>query len=150
MDNGLRWRWRNMPLPGPHLGLIAGGLILHRVRPWRLLSEGCLRLVTGWSFIAAGALLAGWATGAASNVDLARSDRPVTTGPYAVSRHPMYMGWTYIYVGVALVVNTRWLLILLPLLLAFVHRTVLTEERQLEERLGSDYRTYKRRVRRYL
>ena len=42
------------------------------------------------------------------------------------------------------------LLILSPLLLAFVHRTVLTEERQLEKCLGGDYRAYKKRVRRYL
>ena len=143
-------RWRNIPLPEPHLGLIAGGLILHRVRPWILLSKGRLRPVTGWSLIAAGAVLAGWATDAASSIDLARPDWIVTIGPYAVSRHPMYVGWTCIYLGMAVVVNTRWLIILSPLLLVLVHRTVLAEERQLAKRLGGDYRAYKKQVRRYL
>lgn len=150
MDGSPRWRWRNLPLPEPHLGLIASGLILHRIRPWILLSEGPLQLVAGWSLVAGGTLLAGWATDAAGNLDLANPDGLVTNRPYTVSRHPMYSGWTCIYLGVALLVNTCWLIILSPLLLALVHRTVLGEERQLEKRLGEDYRAYQRRVPRYL
>ncbi len=71
-------------------------------------------------------------------------------GPYGVSRHPMYTGWTCIYLGVAFVVNTRWLILLSPVLLALVHFTALAEERELEKRFGSAYRAYKKRVRRYL
>jgi protein-S-isoprenylcysteine O-methyltransferase Ste14 len=150
MDGGPRWRWRNLPLPEPHLGLLAGGLILHRLWPRMLLPEGRVRLVTGWSLIAGGALLAGWATRAAGNIDLAHPARLITVGPFAVSRHPMYTAWTSIYFGVALVANTRWLILLSPLLLALVHRAVLAEEWQLATRLGDDYRDYKRRVGRYL
>jgi protein-S-isoprenylcysteine O-methyltransferase Ste14 len=150
MDGAPRLRWRNLPLPEPHLGLIAGGLILHRLRPWALLSKRPFELVAGWSYVAAGAMLAGWATVAAHNVDLANPHRLVTNGPYAMSRHPMYTAWTSIYFGVALVANTRWLIVLSPLLFGLVHRTVLAEERELEKRLGDDYRAYQRRVRRYL
>ena len=150
MDGRPRWHWQNFPLPEPHLGLLAAGLILHRLRPWMFLAERRLRPVTGWSLIVAGAVLAGWATGAAGSTRLANPDRLVTDGPYAISRHPMYTGWTCIYLGVALVVNTRWLIILSPVLLALVHRTALTEERQLEEDLGDDYRAYKRQVRGYI
>lgn len=150
MDGGPRWHWHNLPLPEPHLGLLAVGLILHSIRPWMLRLERRLRLVSGWSLITGGAVLAGWATGAAGNIDLTNPDRLITTGPYTVSRHPMYTGWTSIYLGVALVVNTRWLILLAPLLLALVHRTSLSEERQLEQRLGDDYRGYKEQVRRYL
>lgn len=149
MDGTPPWRWQNVPVPEPHLGLIVAGLILHRIRPQRLLAERRARLLTGSSLITGGALLVAWATSAASNVDLAHPERLVTNGPYALSRHPMYTGWTCIYLGVALVANTRWLIILLPLLFALVHRTVLAEERHLETRLVDDYRAYQRRVRRY-
>jgi protein-S-isoprenylcysteine O-methyltransferase Ste14 len=150
VDGGPRWQWRNLPLPEPHLGLLAVGLILHRLQPRMLLSEGRLRLVTGGPFITVGAVLVGWATSAIGNIDLADPDRLITIGPYAVSRHPMYTGWTSIYLGVALVANARWLTILSPLLFALVHRTVLAEEHQLEKRLGDGYRAYKKQVRRYL
>jgi len=50
----------------------------------------------------------------------------------------------------ALVANTRWLILLSPMLLALVHFTTLAEERELENRFGDNYRAYMRRVRRYL
>jgi protein-S-isoprenylcysteine O-methyltransferase Ste14 len=97
-----------------------------------------------------GGALAVWATRSASTTDLENPDRVVTGGPYALSRHPRYVAWTVIYLGVALVVNAASLLILLPLLLLLVHRDALREEKRLEERFGSAYRAYRGRVRRYL
>jgi protein-S-isoprenylcysteine O-methyltransferase Ste14 len=146
----LRWHWRNVPLPEPHLGLLAAGLILQRIWPKPLSSVGCIRCVTGWCCIASGIALAAWATGAAAELDLERPDRLVTLGPYAMSRNPMYVGWIGIYLGMALVTNTRWLILLSPMLLALVHFTTFAEERELENRFGDNYQAYKRQVRRYL
>lgn len=142
--------WRNVPLPEPHLSLLAGGFFLQRVRPWRLSLNRRIRHLVGWSFIASGAALAGWAVSAASETNLSRSNRLVTHGPYALSRHPMYLGWSFIYFGLALVVNTCWLFIFSPLLVALVHLAALNEERKLENRFGKDYQAYEKRVRRYL
>ena len=119
------------------------GLILHRLQPRLLHSDDRVRLL-GWSSITAGALLAGWATHAAGNIDLEKPDRLITNGPYALVRHPLYPGWTFMYIGVALVANTRWLIVLLPILLALIQRTVLAEERQLETLFGHGYRAYKK------
>jgi protein-S-isoprenylcysteine O-methyltransferase Ste14 len=145
-----RWRWRNVPLPKPHLALLAGGLILQRVRPKPFSSVGRIRRVAGWCCIASGIALAAWATGTAAELDLERPDRLVTLGPYAMSRNPMYVGWISIYLGMALAANTRWLILLSPMLLALVHFTALAEERELENRFEDNYRAYMRRVRRYL
>jgi protein-S-isoprenylcysteine O-methyltransferase Ste14 len=150
MADRLRWRWRNVPLPQPHLGLLAAGLILQRVRPKPLSSVDCIRRVAGWCCITNGVALAAWATGAAAELDLERPNRLVTLGPYAMSRNPMYVGWIGIYLGMALVANTRWLILLSPMLLALVHFTTRAEERELENRFGDNYRAYKRRVGRYL
>jgi protein-S-isoprenylcysteine O-methyltransferase Ste14 len=150
MADHLRWRWRNVPLPEPHLGLLAGGLILQRIWPKPFSSVGRIRRVAGWCCIASGVTLTAWATGVAAELDLEHPNRLVTLGPYAMSRNPMYVGWTGIYLGMALVANTRWLILLSPMLLALVHFTTRAEELELEKRFGDNYRTYIRRARRYL
>ena len=53
--------------------------------------------------------------------------------------------------GIALVANSWWPLLLLPLVLVVVQRGVIErEERYLEARFGQEYRDYKVRVRRWL
>lgn len=59
-----------------------------------------------------------------------------------MSRNPIYVAWTLIYLGVALVLNTAWLLLLVPLLAALIHREAQREEERLEEAFGSEYRAY--------
>jgi protein-S-isoprenylcysteine O-methyltransferase Ste14 len=139
-----------LPLPEPHLFFLGAGIVLHLVRPHKITSVRGPHHLVGWLFIVLGGALAVWATRSASNTDLENPDGVVTDGPYAISRHPMYGAWTLIYLGVALVSNAAWLLILLPLLLLLVHRDALREERRPEERFGSAYRPYRGRVRRYL
>jgi protein-S-isoprenylcysteine O-methyltransferase Ste14 len=149
VDGNRGWQWRNVPLPEIHLFLIGVGAILNLRWPRRVASAWRVRLLGG-PLIIAGAVLAAWATRTAGQVDLERPDRLVTGGPYAVSRHPMYVAWTLIYLGVALMLNVFWLLILLPLLGLLTHREARREEKRLEDAFGQAYRTYRRRVRRYL
>jgi protein-S-isoprenylcysteine O-methyltransferase Ste14 len=81
--------------------------------------------------------------------------RPVTalvvSGPYRLTRNPMYLGFTLLYLGVSLWVNSAWPLFALPLVLWTVHRgVVLREEAYMEHRFGEAYRAYRARVRRWL
>jgi len=143
------WRWRNVPLPEPHLILIGAGLVLHWLRPCSVpIARGPARLV-GSIIVATGVSVAAWATTAAGEMDLEQPQKPVSSGPYQYSRHPMYVGWTCIYVGVSVSARSCWLLALLPMLFGWLHATVLAEERGLQQRFGLDYDSYTRRVSRY-
>lgn len=143
-------RWANVPLPEPHLGGLAVGILLHLFFPWRLLPAAWIGHAIGWPLAAVAVALIGWQVAAAADVRLDDPDRLVVRGPYARSRNPMYVAWTVLYAGIALVVNTAWPMVLLPAVLALIHIGVLREERALERRFGEQYAAYRRRTRRYL
>ena len=75
----------------------------------------------------------------------------IATGPYSVTRNPIYLGMTLLYIGITLIVNTIWPLVLLPFVLAVMQRGVIErEERYLERKFGDEYLSYKSRVRRWI
>lgn len=124
-------------------------MLLHLVRPRRF-HRGPMTRAVGTILLLSGTAMSAWATWAAETTDLEDPGRLVTQGPYAVSRNPMYVGWTLTYVGCALLLGNPWPLILLPGVTVATHREVLREETRLEERFGAAYRTYTLNVRRYL
>ena len=150
MDRTDTWRWRNVPVPEAHVAGLVLGAALHAFVPRQATPNLQPLLIAGWLLVGAGILLGAWAVRAAGNVDVESPSELVTTGPFAFSRNPMYVAWTALYVGIALVVNTVWLFILLPVVLVVTHVTVRREERSLESEFGDDYRDYRNDVRRYL
>jgi protein-S-isoprenylcysteine O-methyltransferase Ste14 len=75
----------------------------------------------------------------------------VQSGPYRFTRNPMYVGMTLAYIGAALVLNTGWPLVLLPIvLLALVQLVISREEAFLAATFGREYLDYQQRVRRWL
>jgi protein-S-isoprenylcysteine O-methyltransferase Ste14 len=75
----------------------------------------------------------------------------VTAGPFRYSRNPLYVALTLLYIGLTLVANTWWgLVVLVPLLLTMHVGVVLREERYLDRKFGDSYREYRSRVRRFV
>lgn len=75
----------------------------------------------------------------------------VQHGPYRLSRNPMYLSLAVIVLGIALAVNTVWLVAVLPVLLLWLQRGVIhREERYLARRFGEEYQAYRSRVRRWI
>src|SRR6267143_383975 len=146
----------NVVAPPPLLYAVPwlGGLLLDRVVPLPLLPGG-LRVV-GLPLLAAGVALAGWffASMQSAGTPVDPREAPtalVTGGPFRLTRNPAYLAMALTYLGLSLLLGTRWPLLLLPVVLAAVDRGVIQrEERYLDREFGSGYGEYRKRVRRGL
>lgn len=75
----------------------------------------------------------------------------VVDGPFQYSRNPLYVMMTAVYLGIILLRNNLWGMLLLPGLLALVQRKAIKrEEDYLQARFGDAYHDYKERVPRWL
>jgi protein-S-isoprenylcysteine O-methyltransferase Ste14 len=147
----MKWKWSNVPIPEAYLVVLVVGILLHFLLPRAIFTERWIGIALGGFLLLAGAALAVWAVLEAADVAIDSPDRLFVTGPYAFTRNPMYVGWSLMTLGVALVVNTIWLLALMPLALAYLHVVdTRREERLLEERFGGEWTEYSANVRRYL
>jgi protein-S-isoprenylcysteine O-methyltransferase Ste14 len=149
VGGGRAWRWRNLPVPEPHLAGLVVWLILHRVRPRRLGGSTAVR-AGGSALVVAGAAMVTWATASAGTNDLDAPDRLITEGAYAHSRNPMYVGWTLAYLGAGALADSAWPVILSPGIAAAMDREVRHEMVRLTARFGADFESYAERVPRYL
>jgi protein-S-isoprenylcysteine O-methyltransferase Ste14 len=132
------------------MGGILASAVLHLGRPWRLPGSWRLYSGAGWILVGAGVVISASAVRAASDVDLERPSTLISSGPYAISRNPMYVGWTLLYFGSALITRNAWMVASLPVVAGVIHRDVLREEHTLEGAFGQEYVRYRKRVRRYL
>ena len=78
-------------------------------------------------------------------------DHLVTSGPFAVSRNPMYLANTLLLIGVAFVSGIAWFL-LFAFIAAFATQKLAVEgeEKLLSAKFGKKYRDYAKRVRRWI
>jgi protein-S-isoprenylcysteine O-methyltransferase Ste14 len=75
----------------------------------------------------------------------------VRSGPYRFSRNPIYLAFSIFQVGIAIWVDSPWLLVTLVGAMAIIHFIVMPkEESYLEGRFGTQYLDYKTSVRRWL
>ena len=125
---------RRRPLPRPpRAGRRAGGALL----------------LLGAALPASGATL--FRRRGTSVVPVRPTTALVTGGPYRLTRNPMYVGFALVHAGLALRRRSTWALLMLGPVLAVVDRIVIRrEERYLERTFGEEYRSYARRVRRWL
>jgi protein-S-isoprenylcysteine O-methyltransferase Ste14 len=75
----------------------------------------------------------------------------VTSGPYAITRNPMYVGLAWSYVGGSFLLDTWWAFALLPVVVGIIDRQVIArEERYLLSAFGAEYAGYTKKVRRWI
>ena len=83
-------------------------------------------------------------------IDTDRPDKLITSGVFAISRNPIYVGFGLVLLGQFLVFPSWIPLIYLLAAVWLFNRQVLREEAFMREHYGREYAEYRSRVRRYL
>ncbi len=136
-------------------GTLVFGLLLHWLHPLSISTSWAVRLVGPFLIIASG-LLALSAEAAMKRAGTnVRPDKPtlaiVRDGPFQFSRNPLYLAATGLYIGIALLLNMLWpLILLIPTMVVLRWGVIAREERYLEAKFGDAYLSYKSRVRRWI
>jgi protein-S-isoprenylcysteine O-methyltransferase Ste14 len=141
--------------PLVYLGSIALGLGLHWVRPVRLLPPSLGTPIGAVLVVAGGALFVSAVRAFRAAGTSVPGNRPTTvivrSGPYRVTRNPIYLAFTLVQLGLASWVDSLWLgVTLLPAVGLMGGVVIPREERYLEARFPSEYAAYKASVRRWL
>jgi protein-S-isoprenylcysteine O-methyltransferase Ste14 len=122
--------------------------------PWlnkRFLPAGVWCFWTGAAVTAGGLLFSVWArrhlgTNWSQSVTLKEGHELITTGPYALVRHPIYTGLLLGFLGCA-VARAEWRgLLAVALVFAVLWRKLRLEEKWMRAQFGAPYEAYSRRV----
>ena len=141
--------------PFLYLGAFLVALVVHWFAPLPIVATAAARVV-GVLLVVVAFAAARWGRrtmlAAGTNINPTKpATTIVTSGPFRFSRNPLYLRLTLLYIGLTLVANTWWGIVLLAPLHAAMHfGVVLREERYLERKFGDSYRAYRSRVRRYM
>lgn len=144
------------PPPVAYIGALLLGVAIHTRSPLSIFSASPAHEILAGVLLVLSGAFARWAfltmrrSGTTAN-PTQPSQALVTDGPFRISRNPIYVAMTGLYIGLALLVNSAWPLILLvPLLLLMQWGVILREEKYLSRKFGNEYTDYSLRVRRWL
>jgi protein-S-isoprenylcysteine O-methyltransferase Ste14 len=132
--------------------------ILDSRRPWPIDDGNSLVITLGGVIMIATGIAIGIASVYSfrkASTTILPAGRPTTaiveSGPYRFTRNPMYVAMACAYIGLSLLLNTVWALLLLPVIVIVVDLLVIRREEQyLTSKFGEPYRHYCARVRRWL
>lgn len=142
--------------PIPWLLALGAGWGLHALYPASLFGAAPWAQALGAVIFAAGLLFALWAITrfrrAGTNLETYKPTTAIVeSGPFRLSRNPIYVGMFLGLIGAAIGLDNPWILLLLaPFYLYIRHEVVAREEAYLERKFGDAYLGYKARVRRWL
>jgi protein-S-isoprenylcysteine O-methyltransferase Ste14 len=151
---GPQWVVRAMPqrvlLGVLEFGTVAAWLLV-RGR-WQLLPERDDAVALAGAVLAlTGALFAAWAKSRlgqlfSPHLGIQEDHRLITSGPYAVVRHPIYLGLIDFVLGTALFLNDLGLLTVGVLFIVYFTAQLRIEERFFARYFGDEWRAYQART----
>ena len=126
-----------------------------------------LSILFDWSLLPDNARFTGFLTGILGNlifliavltmkdswrVGIPEKDKTefVSTGIYAFSRNPAFLGFDFMYISVCLLFCNPATIVFTVFAVTMLHLQILEEEKYLEHTFGEAYRSYQKRVLRYL
>lgn len=144
------------PPPLLYLTALTIGLVFQALLPQPILSSAPLSQGIGVLLFVLGGLLTRWSFITMRRVGTSGNPRKTSTalatsGPFRISRNPIYLAMTGMYLGISFFINSAWSLVLLvPLLFVMHWGVIFREERYLAKQFGQEYLEYKSMVRRWL
>ena len=129
-----------------YIALLVVPALVHRFRwfkvPLLVVVVGDLLVAIGFSFIFR---VYRENTYTSATIELAENQKVIDTGPYAIVRHPMYVGGLLYLLGTPLALGSYWGLLPLVVVFAMLICRIVDEEQVLQNLEG--YEEYKQRVR---
>ena len=144
------------PPPVLYISAFGIGCAIDAISPQPIIFSGSIVWVIGALLFVISGALARWAFVTMRQIGTTANPRKQSqalsiAGPFALSRNPIYVAMTGLYIGAAALFNSWWpVLLLAPLLLLMHWGVVLREERYLLAQFGDAYSMYKAAVRRWL
>jgi protein-S-isoprenylcysteine O-methyltransferase Ste14 len=143
------------PPPLLYVAAFAAGVLLDR--RWRLpIGADTTRrgvavlLLVAWAWLTVTSFRSFWRK-RTSIIPIRPATALVITGPYRITRNPMYVGLALLTAAMSLLFDTWWpIMLLFPTLIGIQQVVIAPEERYLRRRFGDEYDAYTRRVRRWL
>ena len=140
--------------PIAYLVSILAGFGLNAVWPARMIPSA-IEPIGGWLILLAVALFV------LSVREFRRARTPIrsrkavtaviTTGPYRLSRNPIYVSFTLLQLGLGMWANSAWLVgMLIPTLVLMSYGVIAREERYMAQKFGEEYLRYTAAVRRWI
>lgn len=96
--------------------------------------------IFNWSVIVRGRYAVSW--------NMPKDHKLITTGPYRYIRHPSYLGFFLMFIGLPLLLSNPFSLIPLIAIPGY-YRATAHEERLLTERFGNEYQEYQKKTGRF-
>jgi len=141
--------------PVVYIAAIVSGVVLELARPAPFVLQEIAAPLGSLLLVAAGALFSSAVRTFRAAGTSVPGNKPSTTivrtGPYRFSRNPIYLAFSLFQLGIAIWVDSLWLIATLGVAVALMARVVIPrEERYLEGKFGAEYLAYKASVRRWL
>jgi protein-S-isoprenylcysteine O-methyltransferase Ste14 len=143
--------WPPVALGGP----LVAGLVMTAAIGDPFAFAGRATRLTGIVLIIAFVLWNGWtlsvmASHRTSILPGGATSAVLQSGPFRLSRNPLYAGLIALDVGLALLVGSLWALVFVPVgIVALAWGAIRPEERYLAGKFGDEYEAYCARVRRW-
>ncbi len=121
------------------VGFVFAAFYLWRARPsW-------MSLAAGAAIVASGVALRAYASG-----HLRKASELTTTGPYAYTRNPLYLGSLIIAAGFAVAARNLWIALAMAVIFVAIYVPVMTSEEQFLRSQFQGFNEYAHRVPRLL
>jgi protein-S-isoprenylcysteine O-methyltransferase Ste14 len=117
------------------VGFAVAALYLWLARP------SATSLAFGAGLVVVGLFLRGWASG-----HLQKNEQLATTGPYAYTRNPLYLGSLILAVGFAVAARSWWIVLIFAIMFLAIYLPVIRAEEEYLAQRFPEFSAYAREV----